>query len=318
MTELEDDTFLETFHSPKGSMQLVDRSLSGMILNETAHLKHTMTSGGSAANAIHGLASMKCGTGFIGKIGHDDYGRFFLHDLQRNHIQPHLTYGKSDTGRAVALVSRDTERTFATYLGAAMELSASDMDPDVFAGYSYFHIEGYMVQNHELLLKALKLASGCGLKISMDLASYNVVDENVAFLHAIVNDYVDIVFANEEEAKAYTGLSPQKALKAIASECDIAVVKLGEKGSIIQQHDDIYQAEGYKITPVDTTGAGDLYAAGFLYGLVNSQDIHSCGRIASIMSAKVIEVVGARMTPAKWDETFSILHNESLVADSSG
>jgi sugar/nucleoside kinase (ribokinase family) len=237
--------------------------------------------------------------------------------LKNSHIHPHLSYSSTETGRAIALVSPDTERTFATYLGAAMELTAADLNPAVFKGYGYFHIEGYMVQNHDLLSEAVRLASQNGLKISLDLASYNVVDENVAFLHPIVKQYVDVVFANEEESKAYTGLDPVEALSAIANECEVAIVKLGEKGSLIKHHDVTYKIGEFKINPIDTTGAGDLYAAGFLYGLVNGFDLKSCGRIASVLSAKVIEEVGARMSPEKWGQTFSILKNESLLIDSS-
>lgn len=313
MTELEDDSFLERFHLPRGSMQLVDRSLSDSILKAASRLRLTLASGGSAANTIHGLAMMGCPTGFIGKIGHDDYGRFFHDDLVRNHIRPHLTYSKNETGRVVALVSPDTERTFATCLGAAMELSAGDLKDEVLKGYGYIHIEGYMVQNQDLMMQAVKLASQHGLTISLDLASYNVVDENVAFLHGIIRDYVDIVFANKEEAKAYTGQGPDDALSAMATECNIAVVKLGEMGSLVRHQGQTFRIEGFKINPVDTTGAGDLYAAGFLYGMVNGFDIKRCGRVASILAAKVIEVTGARMTSEKWNETFAILSNESLL-----
>jgi sugar/nucleoside kinase (ribokinase family) len=313
MTRLDDDAFLDMFHLPKGSMQLVDGHLSDRILKATVHLPRTMSSGGSAANTIHGLAAMGCPTGFIGKISDDEYGRFFHHDLENSHIRPHLSYSTTETGRAIALISPDKERTFATCLGAAMELSVGDLKDEVFKGYGYIHIEGYMVQNQELLLQAVRLASQHGMMISLDLASYNVVDENVAFLHGIIRDYVDVVFANEEEAKAYTGQGPDDALSAMATECNVAVIKLGRMGSLVEHQGQTFRIEGFKINPVDTTGAGDLYAAGFLYGMVNGFDIKRCGRVASVLAAKVIEVTGARMTSEKWNETFAILSNESLL-----
>jgi sugar/nucleoside kinase (ribokinase family) len=210
-------------------------------------------------------------------------------------------------------VSTDAERTFATYLGASVELTSTDLYPGLFDNYKIIHIEGYMVQDHELLAEAVKMAKSKGVTVSLDLAAYNVVDENLAFLHSIVKDYVDIVFANEEEAKAYTNQEPDKALLSIAEECDTAIIKLGEKGSFIKHDDEVIPVSGYKIDPIDTTGAGDLYAAGFLYGLVKGFDLKKCGRIASILSAKVIEVVGSQMPPQKWEEVFAILRSESLL-----
>jgi len=313
MTRLEDDTLLERFFLPKGSMQLVDKHLSDRILHDTSHLPKTLASGGSAANTIHGLAKIGIETGFMGKICFDEYGHFFLNDLKKNKIQPHLSYNDTETGRSIALVSPDSERTFATYLGASVELTANDLYPGLFDGYGYIHIEGYMVQNHELLATAVRMAKEKGLIISLDLASYNIVDENLAFLHSIVRDYVDIVFANEDEAKAYTNQDPEKALHSIAEECETAIIKLGEKGSFIKHHDEVLPIMGYKINPVDTTGAGDLYAAGFLYGLVKSFSLEKCGRIASILSAKVIEVIGSKMSQQKWDETYTILRSEALL-----
>jgi sugar/nucleoside kinase (ribokinase family) len=316
MTKLNDDSLLEKFFLPKGSMQLVDKHLSDRILHDISHLPRTMTSGGSAANTIHGLAKMGIETGFAGKICYDEFGHFFLNELKTNHIQPHLSYNDTETGRVIALVSPDSERTFATYLGAAMELSESDLYPGLFDNYAIIHIEGYMVQNHDLLDAAVRMAKEKGLKVSLDLASYNIVDENLAFLHSLIRDNVDIVFANEEEAKAYSGQIPEKALDIIGNECDMAIVKLGEKGSLIKHHDQIITVDGYKIIPVDTTGAGDLYAAGFLYGLIKGYNLEKCGRIASILSAKVIEVIGAKMTDQKWKETYAILRSESLLSES--
>ena len=168
---------------------------------------------------------------------------------------------------AVALVSPDSERTFATFLGAAVEISASDLKLEDFQGYDYFHIEGYLVQNYDLIETAVKLAKEAGCKVTIDMASYNVVEDNLEFLTRIVKEYVDIVFANEEEAKAFTGKEPREALDAIAEMTDIAVVKIGSKGSMVKRGDKVYTAGVIKANSIDTTGAGDLYAAGFIYGL---------------------------------------------------
>ncbi len=301
MTQLDDDTLLSKFELPKGSMQLVDKVKSDFVNENTNHLKKDITSGGSAANTIHGLANMAVNAGYIGKVGKDEFGNFFENDLKTNNIDPVLFKSNTESGVAMALISPDSERTFATYLGAAVELSASDLNLTDFQGYDILHIEGYLVFNHELLEKAVKLAKEAGLMISLDLASYNVVEANLDFLNRITSEYVDILFANEEEAKAFTGKEPEVALNAIAEICEIAVVKIGSKGSMIKKDGITYNVGVIDATAKDTTGAGDLYASGFLYGLTKNLAMKQCGMIGSILSGKVIEVIGAKMPDATWD-----------------
>ena len=182
MTRLESDSLLEKFMLPKGSMQLVDREASDKVLSGTIGLNKQQSSGGSAANTIHGLANLGIETGFIGAVGEDEYGTFFHQDLINSSISPKLFKSKTESGRAIALVSPDSERTFATFLGAAIELSAEHLSLDVFDGYEYFHIEGYLVQNHDLIRKSIEFAKQKNLKVSLDLASFNVVEANLYFL----------------------------------------------------------------------------------------------------------------------------------------
>jgi len=300
MVQLEDDKFLEAFRLPKGSMQLVGSELSGNIIKETKHLKSSLSSGGSAANTIFGIASLGLETAFLGKISDDKLGEVFYTDLKSKNIESILLKSKTETGRAVALISPDSERTFATYLGAAVELNASDIKEDYFKAYDYFHIEGYLVQNHELLERALKEAKKQGMKISLDLASYNVVEENLDFLKKMIAGYVDIIFANEEEAKAYTGQDASSALKTLASECEIAVVKTGAKGSLVQKGNEVYSIDAMDAKRIDTTGAGDLYASGFLFGLAKDYDLAECGRIGTLLASRVIEIIGARLHEKDW------------------
>ncbi|MCK4288764.1 MAG: adenosine kinase, partial [Bacteroidales bacterium] len=202
MTKLDHDGILDKFSLPKGSMQLIDIDKSDKLLSESKHLEKQLTSGGSAANTIHGLAKLGIETAFMGKVGKDEFGEFFHNDLKNSKINPVLFFSKSHSGRVVALISNDSERTFATHLGAAIELSADDLKSELFKGYNYFHIEGFLVQNHELLHKAVQLAKENNLMVSLDLASYNVVEDNLEFLKTILIKYVDILFANEDEARA--------------------------------------------------------------------------------------------------------------------
>ncbi len=302
LTQLENDDLLATLELPKGSMQLVNASKSEQIQKSSKSFKKQMASGGSAANTIHGLAKLGVETAFIGTIGEDETGNFFHNDLINNNITPLLIKSKSPSGIANAMISKDGERTFGTFLGAAVELSAKHINDNQFAGYDLLHVEGYLVQNHELLEAILKTASKNGLKISIDLASYNVVEDNLEFLREMVEKYVDIVFANEEEAKAFTGKNPLEALKEISKITDIAIVKTGKNGSLIKQGDTIVTVNVDEIVPTDTTGAGDIYAAGFLYGLVSNLGFQKAGEIGSLLASAVIKNIGAKISDEDWEK----------------
>ncbi len=301
MTSLKDDAILQRFKLPKGSMTLVDNEMSSYVHNETIGLPKQKTSGGSAANTIHGLAHLGVEASFIGKIGNDELGKFFKKDMKNCGIAPILFNSITETGRAVALVTPDSERTFATYLGAAVELDAQDLTADIFKGNDFFYIEGYLVQNKELIQKALRLAKNLGIKTCLDLASYNIVLDNVDFLKQILTEYVDIVFANEEESKALTGKSPEEALDELSGMCEMAIIKIGPKGSLIKFGSEVIAVNARNAKSIDTTGAGDLYAAGFLYGLGKGLSLKMAGEIGSLLAAKVIEDIGAKMGESTWE-----------------
>ncbi len=302
LTQLESDDLLHVLDLPKGSMQLVDAERSAQIQEKSKQLKKQMASGGSAANTIHGLAKLGMETAFIGSVGKDETGKFFEEDLKASGIQPVLLHSDSPSGIANGMISPDGERTFGTFLGAALDLSADKLKPEHFKGYDMLHVEGYLVQNHDLLEKILQLAKENGLKVSLDLASYNVVEDNLEFLRNMVKRYVDIVFANEEEAKAFSGKDPREALDDIANLTDVAVVKVGSKGSMVKQGNQVVNIQPIKAKALDTTGAGDLYASGFLYGFINNLGFEKAGYIGSLLSGTVIEVLGAKFGEDKWNE----------------
>jgi len=307
LIQIDGDDFLEKNNLPKGGMQLVDWDTASSVLAMSEGFERSQASGGSAANTIHGLAKLGVETGFIGKIGKDEIGNFFKQDLFDAGVNPQLAESESKSGVAVALVSPDSERTFATFLGAAVEISAEDLTDEMFKGYDYFHIEGYLVQNYALIERAVKLAKENGLKVSLDLASFNVVEANLEFLQRIVKDYVDIVFANEEEAKSFTGKEPEEALHAIAEVAEYAIVKIGSKGSMVKHEGKVYTAGVIKANSIDTTGAGDLYASGFLFGLHKGVSLDEAARIGSITAGNVIEVIGAKMDAERWKRIYDMI-----------
>jgi sugar/nucleoside kinase (ribokinase family) len=303
ITELPDDTLLKDLSLLEGSMQLVDKEFSANALEKVRHLSRVEKSGGSAANTICGLASLGVETAFIGKIGKDRLGEVFRNDLKHYGVNPLMQFSDTETGLALALVSRNGERTFATYLGSAVEMEPCNLTADLFQGYTHFYIEGYLMQHHELIRKAVELAKEAGLDVIIDMASFNVVEENHDFLHFLVKEYADIVFANADEARAYTGnKNPEEALQEIARDCWIAVVKTGKNGSLVQNGKNIYHIAAQKVNCIDTTGAGDLYAAGFLYGLLNDLKLPLCGEIGAILAGKVIEIMGAKIPDDAWPQ----------------
>ena len=309
MTLLHGEYILREFNLPKGSMQLVDREKSEGIKAATEIFPRTWTSGGSAANTIHGLAMLGADTGFIGSIGRDDTGDFFENEMKKAGVNTLLIRRNSPTGTAVALITEDSERTFATHLGAAIELNADDLNPMLFEGYDILYLEGYIINNLPLVETACSIAHSKNMLVSLDLASYNVVEEHKESFSKIVSGYVDILFANEQEAKAFTGLDATQALPALSEMSPMVILKIGAEGSWLKTVNETLKISAYPIKCVDTTGAGDLYAAGFLYGYANNLPLEKCGILGSFMAGKVIEIIGARMDR----ERFAFIKEEIAV-----
>jgi sugar/nucleoside kinase (ribokinase family) len=302
LLQIEQDEILVKLNLPKGSMQLVDENKLAEINQIVGNYPKKMAAGGSAANTINGITRLGASAGLIGKLGKDEIGDFFTHDSNANGVTPLFLQSETPSGCCTVLVSPDGERTMCTFLGAACELTADDLTLEMFKGYDIFHIEGYLVFNQDLILKAVQLAKEAGLKVSIDLASYNVVDAKLDFLKELVSQYVDIVFANEEEARSFTGKEPEEALKLIAALCEIAVVKIGKEGSYIQSGDETVKIDARRANCIDTTGAGDLYASGFLFGLAAEYSLEQCGRMGALVAGNVVEVLGAKMTNEVWND----------------
>ena len=302
LVKIQDDTIFSEYNLPKGSMQLIDYSSACGLRNALQHLPVKLVSGGSAANTVCGIARMGVPASFVGKVGNDGYGNNYIADLQLHGVHPQMIVTDDMSGFCTALISEDGERTMATYLGAASTLQVSDMVPEMLRNYDILHLEGYLLQNHDLIRHIMQTAKKADMEISLDFASYNVVEEHLEFLRELVSQYVDIVFANEEEAKAYTGKSPQEALAVLAEQCKIAVVKVGKQGSWVQQGEQAMHADVFDAQRVDTTGAGDLYAAGFLAGYAQNKTISQCALAGSYVSSMIVEVIGAKFSEQKWQE----------------
>lgn len=302
LARLRSDLCFDELGLLKGGMQLIDEGRLLKIMSLFESLDTTLASGGSAANAVSGVTRMGVEGGFIGKVGRDAYGRFFREDMERNGVKTSLIECNQASGCAMTLITPDGERTFGTFLGAAATLGADELTHEMFAGYDVLHIEGYLVQDEALILRAVQLAKELGLQVSFDMASYNVVKENHHIIHTLVENYVDILFANEEEAMAYANEEPRRAVETLARHCRIAIVKCGAQGSFIGCDGTIVEVPATPEVRVDSTGAGDLYASGFLYGLSQNCSLRLCGEIGSLLAGRVIKVIGTKMDDEIWAE----------------
>ena len=305
LTRIDNDNILNELGLPKGSMQLVDEKVAAKVEKALKRYENSVAPGGSAANTIHGLA--KCGikTGFIGFTGNDENGKFFDNAMKSVGVQPIMFHDNVTSGVAQAIISPDGERTFATYLGAGLLLNESHLSLDLFKGWDYFYVEGYLIGNRPLFKKAIELAKQAGCKVALDLASYNVVEDNRDFLLGIIPQ-IDIVFANEEEAKALTHSTPEDTLEFLAKNCEIAVVKVGKKGSFIKRGSEVVRVACNDIKVIDTTGAGDMYAAGFLAGIINGFNLQQSGELGNCLAECVIQNLGAKLKEEQWNQIHKV------------
>ncbi len=299
---LEDDDFIKKAGAVKGGMILVDDDIIEDTLSRTTK-KPSVVPGGSACNTVVGIGKLGGLARFVGKLGDDELGKYFESDLKNNNVESYLFTCASPTGRVLSIVTPDAQRSMFTCLGASSETKPEEITINCFEGAAVVHIEGYLLFNKELILSALNNAKAAGALVSLDLASFTVVEQYKDFIDEIVEDYVDILLANEDEAFAFTGYRDEmKALDVISKRADIAALKLGERGSYISHNEKIIKVEpignGFA---VDTTGAGDLWASGFLFGFVNGYSIEKCGEIGSACGYEVCQVVGANIPENGWE-----------------
>ena len=297
------EDFLEIVGGEKGGMLLTDAETIGRLIERIPERPHAAP-GGSAGNTLFALARMGAATSFLGKVGSCERGQFYRNRfIELGGDGSRFKIGDGPNGHCLSLVTPDGERTMRTDLGAAMTLTPDEISARDFDGCRHAHIEGYLLFNAELMQRVVESAKEAGCSISLDLASFEVVHAAKDTLPAILKDYVDIVFANEEEASAFTGIDSDYAAMAeqLASLCDIAAVKVGAEGSYIAADGAVLKAAPVPAAKVvDTTGAGDLWAAGFLYGWSRQLPLEDCARIGSILGSAVVQTQGAELSDEAW------------------
>ncbi|HDP34928.1 MAG TPA: adenosine kinase [Candidatus Hydrogenedentes bacterium] len=297
------ESFLDTVPGAKGGMELVaPEAMDAIVARLPA--PPVKAPGGSAANTVCALIRLGMPVGLLGKMGEDDMAAVYCRAFSAlgGDCSRFKTTAEKPTARCLSLITPDGERTMRTDLGAAKLLAPDEVTLADFDGYSHVHIEGYALLDEPLTLKVLEMALEHSCSVSLDLGSFETVRNTRGNLERWLRDYVDIVFANEDEARAFCGDdSPEKALDAFGEVCAAAAVKLGACGAWLQSAGERVYVPAHKVdTVVDTTGAGDCWAAGFLYGHLKGLPLAATGELAAFIGAETVTTLGASPDEDGW------------------
>lgn len=292
------DEFLKDLNVQKGSMQLIDEKTVEKFLTKIKN--PTVISGGSAANTAVGYSSLGGNAYFIGQIGNDKYGDLFARNINKSDVffEKKETFLKDQTSKSIILVTPDAERSMNTFLGASVNFNVNSINEPLILKSNYIYIEGYLFDQTEAkkaIYDCCKLARANNCKVALSLSDQFCVDRHRQDFNNLIKQYVDIIFANESEIKSLYQNDLEGSLREILKNVETGAITLGSKGSIVFKDHDYFSIDPIKVTNlVDTTGAGDLYASGFLYGYVNNKSIKECGDIGSKAAAEIITHYGAR------------------------
>ena len=291
--------FLDQLPGPKHGREPISYEELQQIITSSGSRPH-LASGGSCANTLKGLAGFGRRCALTGRVGEDPEGECLKSQLISDGVTPLLRPCPTPTGHVLSLVTPDSLRTCRTYPGASAEQGPEDLSEADFEGVKLVHIEGYTIPNSALINKALRLAKAAGSRISLDLGCFEIVQQHKTAIREMLEEYIDILFTNRDEALALAGLPPAEACQEISSLVDTAVVMMGKNGAWVGRKGKIHRCPALSVTAVDTTGAGDLFASGFLHGILSEIPLEECARWGAAAAAAVVEVVGAEIRPVQW------------------
>ena len=302
LLRLENDDVLSEIGIQKGAMDMINREQMIAIRTTLAGLPRTQTPGGSVCNTMRSMSSLGANSGFIGKIGDDSIGGFYEDALEKAGVTSYFIKTDGLTGSCTVMISPDGERTMVTFLGPAPTITPDEITEEMLSKYQCIYIEGYLLVYEPLGRSTMEKAKKLGLKVALDLSNFNIVNAFRGLLDDIIPEYVDILFSNESEAEAFTGLKAHEAVKVLSEQVEISLVTLGKEGALVGSKGQVIAvpAEGGK--PVDTTGAGDHFAAGFLYGQSVGATLEQAARIGSLLAGYIIDVIGAQIPDDKWEQ----------------
>jgi sugar/nucleoside kinase (ribokinase family) len=294
------DTFLQKLKLEKNRMFLVDQARHSELLTALTGAKMHAEPGGSCANTIQGIAQLGASTAYCGKVGGDEHGKLYVKKLEGAGVKCFMNPSTLLTGSCVVLVTPDAARTMNVYLGAAQDLKAADIPVDAIQQSKRLYITGYVWDTDgqkEAAMLALRTAKAAKVPVAFSLADPFCVNRHRADFEKIIGEYVDILFANREEALAQTGTTAtHDALAALRKQCDKVAITLSAAGALIANGKDTIYVDPFPTHPKDTTGAGDAFAAGYLYGMSTGASAHQCGRLGSRFASQVIQQIGPRLS----------------------
>lgn len=304
---------LDNLDLTKGVMQLIDDSFRKKLIEFIKDKNKVYSCGGSCPNTILALSMLGVDTILAGKVGNDEFGKNYHKNLQKFNTKDELRDCDQSTGSSIIFDTPDSERTMNTYLCANRLFNKDDINEDSVRKASFFYFTGYMwdtENQQQAIKKALSISKEASTKVVFDIADPFAVARYKNIFLELIKDEIDIVFANREEAKIMFGNEdPLKNCIELGKLCNTAIVKNGIKGSIISHNGKIYNIPVHgSVNPVDTTGAGDVYAAGFIYGLCKKLSIEECGRIASILAGEIISQIGAQFTNENMKKALNLIN----------
>lgn len=294
-----DDAVIDSLQLDKGIMKLVDGTEQAAVLSMMSGLSLHRCAGGSAANTVVALADFGGSAAFVGKVGDDETGRFFLEEMRELGIAVEVQPAATQTGTCAVLITADAQRTMLTHLGAATTLTADDVDEAAIRAAKYVYIEGYLLTGETTkaaAYRAIELAKSNQTKVAFTASDPFLVNLIRDEIWELITGPVDLFFCNQQEAVSLTGLSdPIACASQIHEHAENVALTLGEKGSIVMHGGESYPIEGVQVDAIDTTGAGDMYAGGLLYGITNGMSWRQAGHLASQAAARIVAQMGARL-----------------------
>lgn len=294
------DDFLKIVPGKKGGAEEINDILLKQIIANSG-VKPTMATGGSCSNTIKGIASIGEPCALLGTVGKGEWSDFFQESVQKAGVIPLLLPGTRAPACVLCLITPEGQRTMRFCEGCSRELTPHQLDAEYLQGVKLIHLEGYSLRNPNLVEAMMKMAKSEKVSVSFDLSSFEIVKAFYDDIHSfLTNGYVEVLFANEDESLTLTGLSPEESCQQLLQYCKVVVILRGEKGCIVGSSEGIFQSSAISTDVVDTTGAGDLFASGFLYGYTHGRSLKECARYGNLLGSAVVSFIGAEIPEEKW------------------
>jgi len=294
-----DETIIQELGLQKGGMFLIDELQRCFLIEHLAERVVHSEAGGSGANTMIGVSLLGGKACYTSKVADDEYGRLYRRSLSEKGVKPNLAVGEGSTGVSFILLTPDVQRTMCTYLGASQQLRPDEVNIDDLRQSRYLYITGYMWDTEsqkQAVLHAMQEANRAGVRVAFSLSDIFCVRRHKADFQRLLEQHVDVLIGNATEAQELSGAdNPHRAAELLADYCDVAVVTMDSRGALIRRGDVVHEIPAFRVEAIDATGAGDMYAAGLLYGLCAGLSLEVAGRLAAYTAAQVVTKMGARL-----------------------